>query len=131
MARWWKRRSSRRCRAAAAAWWCCEKYPLDPSKIAEPVHAVAQAATQVDSVFIPDNADSVVQVVQALAADHVNLKRLQLLGTGVWDDPHIFATPALHGALYPGPDPNVFRNFSAQYRARYGQDPVRAVDARL
>ncbi len=103
-----------------------QKYPLDPSKLAEPVHAVAQAATQVDSVFIPDNADSVVQLVQALAADHVNLKRLQLLGTGVWDDPHIFATPALHGALYPGPDPNVFRNFSAQYRARYGQDPVRA-----
>ena len=103
-----------------------EKYPLDPSKIAEPVHAVAQAATQVDSIFIPDNADSVVQLVQALAADHVNLKRLQLLGTGVWDDPHIFATPALHGALYPGPDPNVFRNFSAQYRARFGQDPVRA-----
>ncbi len=34
-----------------------EKYPLDPGKIAEPVHAVAQAATQVDSVFIPDNAE--------------------------------------------------------------------------
>ena len=103
-----------------------QKYPLDPSKIAEPVHAVAQAATQVDSVFIPDNADSVVQLVQALAADHVNLKRLQLLGTGVWDDPHIFSTPALHGGLYPGPDPTAFRNFSARYRARFGQDPVRA-----
>ena len=75
-----------------------EKYPLDPSRLAEPVHAVAQAATQVDSIFIPDNADSVVQLVQALSADHVNLKRLQLLGTGVWDDPHIFATPALQGA---------------------------------
>jgi ABC-type branched-subunit amino acid transport system substrate-binding protein len=103
-----------------------EKYPLDPSKIAEPVHAVAQAAPQVDSLFIPDNADSVVQLVQALAADRVNLKRLQLLGTGVWDDPHIFSTPALHGAWYPGPDPNGFRSFSAQYRQRFGQDPVRA-----
>ncbi len=103
-----------------------EKYPLDPGKIAGPVHAVAQAAMQVDSIFIPDNADSVVQLVQALAADHVNLKRLQLLGTGVWDDPHIFATPALQGGLYPGPDPSAFRNFSAQYRARYRQDPVRA-----
>jgi len=103
-----------------------EKYPLDPGKIAEPVHAVAQAATQVDSIFIPDNADSVVQLVQALAADHVNLKRLQLLGTGVWDDPHIFSTPAMHGGFYPGPDPTAFRNFSARYRARFGQDPVRA-----
>jgi branched-chain amino acid transport system substrate-binding protein len=103
-----------------------EKYPLDPGRIAQPVHAVAQSATEVDSIFIPDNADSVVQLVQALAADHVNLKRLQLLGTGVWDDPHIFSTAALHGAWYPGPDPTAFRNFSARYRARFGQDPVRA-----
>jgi branched-chain amino acid transport system substrate-binding protein len=102
-----------------------EKYPLDPSKIAEPVHQVAQAATQIDSIFIPDNADTVVQVVQALVADHVNLRRLQLLGTGLWADEHIFATPALHGGLYPGPDPTSFRNFSARYRARFGQDPVR------
>jgi ABC-type branched-subunit amino acid transport system substrate-binding protein len=102
-----------------------EKYPLDPSKIAEPVHAVAQSATRIDSVFIPDNADSVVQVVRALAADHVNLRRLQLLGTGLWQDPHIFATPELRGAWYAGPDPNGFRNFSARYRARFGQDPVR------
>lgn len=102
-----------------------EKYPLDPSRIADPVHRVAQAATQVDALFIPDNAQSVVQVVQALSADHVNLRRLQLLGTGLWQDPHIFSTPALQGGLYPGPDPNGFRNFSARYRRRFGQDPVR------
>ena len=46
-----------------------EKYPLDPSKMAEPVQRVAQAATHVDSIFIPDGADAVPQVVQALAAD--------------------------------------------------------------
>jgi ABC-type branched-subunit amino acid transport system substrate-binding protein len=102
-----------------------EKYPLDPSKIAEPVHAVAQAATQVDSVFIPDGADAVPQVVQALAADRVNLKRLQLLGTGLWDDPRIFSDKLLQGGLYAAPESAGFRNFSARYRARFGQDPVR------
>jgi ABC-type branched-subunit amino acid transport system substrate-binding protein len=102
-----------------------EKYPLDPSKIAEPVHAVAQAATQVDSIFIPDGADAVPQVVQALAADRVNLKRLQLLGTGLWDDPRIFSDKLLQGGLYAAPDSTGFRNFSARYRARFGQDPVR------
>ncbi len=102
-----------------------EKYPLDPSKIAEPVHAVAQAATQVDSIFIPDGPDAVPQVVQALAADRVNLRRLQLLGTGLWDDPRIFSDKLLQGALYAAPESSGFRNFSARYRARYGQDPVR------
>jgi ABC-type branched-subunit amino acid transport system substrate-binding protein len=102
-----------------------EKYPPDPSKLAEPVHAVALAATRIDSVFIPDSADAVPQVVRALAADHVNLKRLQLLGTGLWDDPRIFSDRELQGAWYAAPESSGFRNFSARYRARYGQDPVR------
>jgi branched-chain amino acid transport system substrate-binding protein len=102
-----------------------EKYPLDPSKLAEPVHRVAQAATQVDAVFIPDGADAVPQVVQALAADRVNLRRLQLLGTGLWDDPRIFSDKLLQGGLYAAPESGGFRNFSSRYRARYGQDPVR------
>jgi len=102
-----------------------EKYPLDPGKLAEPVHRVAQAATQVDSLFIPDGADAVPQVVQALAADRVNLRRLQLLGTGLWDDPRIFSDKLLQSGLYAAPESGGFRNFSARYRSRFGQDPVR------
>ena len=51
------------------------------------------------------------QVVQALAAGGVNLKRVQLLGTGLWDDPRIFAEPALQGGWYAAPDPAGFRDF--------------------
>ena len=102
-----------------------EKYPLDPGKLAEPVQRVAQAASRVDSIFIPDGADAVPQVVQSLAASGVNLKRVQLLGTGLWDDPRVFSTPALDGGWYAAPESSGFRNFSARYRSRFGQDPVR------
>jgi ABC-type branched-subunit amino acid transport system substrate-binding protein len=102
-----------------------EKYPPDPGKMAEPARRVAQAAAHVDSIFIPDGADAVPQVVQALAASGVNLKREQLLGTGLWDDPRIFSTPTLDGGWYAAPDPGGFKSFSGRYRARYGQDPVR------
>jgi ABC-type branched-subunit amino acid transport system substrate-binding protein len=102
-----------------------EKYPPDPGRMAEPARRVAQAAAHVDSIFIPDGADAVPQVAQALAASGVNLKRQQLLGTGLWDDPRIFSTPALDGGWYAAPDPGGFRSFSSRYRARYGQDPVR------
>jgi len=102
-----------------------EKYQVDSNQIAEAARRVAQAANQVDSIFIPDGADAVPQVVQALAASGVNLKRVQLLGTGLWDDPRIFSTAALDGGWYAAPDSTGFRNFSARYRARYGQDPVR------
>jgi branched-chain amino acid transport system substrate-binding protein len=102
-----------------------EKYQVDANRIGEAARRVAQAANQVDSIFIPDGADAVPQVVQALAASGVNLKRVQLLGTGLWDDPRIFSTAALDGGWYAAPDSTGFRNFSGRYRARYGQDPVR------
>lgn len=102
-----------------------EKYPPDPGKMAEPAHRVAQAAAHADSIFIPDGADAVPQVVQALSAAGVNLKRVQLLGTGLWDDPRVFSTPALDGGWYAAPESAGFRNFSSRYRARFGSDPVR------
>ena len=102
-----------------------EKYPLDPNRLGEPVRRVAQAASRADSIFIPDGADAVPQVVQRLAADRVNLKRVALLGTGLWDDPRIFSSPLLRGGLYAAPEATGFRNFSARYRAKYGHDPVR------
>jgi ABC-type branched-subunit amino acid transport system substrate-binding protein len=102
-----------------------EKYPLDPGKMAEPARRVAQAASRADSIFIPDGADAVPQVVQALSAAGVNLKRAQLLGTGLWDDPRVFSTPALDGGWYAAPESAGFRNFSSRYRARFGSDPVR------
>src|SRR5215813_3697434 len=102
-----------------------EKYQPDANRITEAARRVAQAANQVDSIFIPDGADAVPQVVQALAASGVNLKRVQLLGSGLWDDPRIISTAAIDGGWYAAPDSAGFRNFSGRYRARYGQDPVR------
>jgi len=103
-----------------------EKYPHDANRTAEAVRRVAQAAGQIDSIFIPDSPDTVPQIAQALAANGVDFKRVQLLGTGLWgDDTRISAEKLLDGGWYPAPDQAGFRNFSGRYRARYGQDPVR------
>jgi ABC-type branched-subunit amino acid transport system substrate-binding protein len=93
-----------------------EKYPSDPTKMGDPIRRIAQAAPR---------ADAVPQVVQQLEANRVNLKRLQLLGTGLWDDPRIFESRSLAGGLYAAPDSAGFRSFATRYRARYGSDPVR------
>ena len=103
-----------------------EKYPHDANRTAEAVRRVAQAASQIDSIFIPDSPDAVPQTAQALAANGVDLKRVQLLGTGLWgDDTRITSEKLLDGGWYPSPEQTGFRNFSGRYRARYGQDPVR------
>ena len=103
-----------------------EKYPHDANRTAEAARRVAQAGNQIDSIFIPDSPDAGPQVAQALAANGVDLKRVQLLGTGLWgDDTRISAEKLLDGGWYPSPEQIGFRNFSGRYRARYGQDPVR------
>jgi len=48
-----------------------------------------------------------------------------LLGTGLWEDQAVFADGNMQGGLYAAPATSGFRNFSARYRARFGQDPVR------
>ena len=90
-----------------------------------PIGNIAQASTRADALFIPDGGDAVPGVVAALSARGVNTKRLQFLGTGLWDDPRIYATPALDGGWFAAPDGVGYRNFSQRYRARYKQDPVR------
>jgi len=102
-----------------------EHYPLDRAQMQGPARTVAQASARADAIFIPDGADAVPTVVQSLISNGIDTKRVQLLGTGLWEDAQIFSTPALEGAWYAGPESTGFRNFSARYRSRYGQDPVR------
>ena len=104
-----------------------ERFPLDKSQMQGPVRNVAQAAGtgRVDAIFIPDGAEGVGTAVQTLIAAGIDTKRVQILGTGLWEDPQIFNDSQLEGAWYAGPDPTGFRNFSGRYKSRYGNDPVR------
>jgi branched-chain amino acid transport system substrate-binding protein len=102
-----------------------EHYPHDNAGMAAPVRAVAQAAVRADALFIPDGGDAVPGVVQMLIGSGLNSKKIQLLGTGLWDDPRIYSAPALDGGWYAAPDAAGYRAFSTRYRARYQQDPVR------
>ena len=104
-----------------------ERFPLDKAQMQGPVRNVAQAAGtgRVDAIFIPDGAEGVGTAVQTLIAAGIDTKRVQILGTGLWEDPQIFNDPQLEGAWYAGPDPTGFRNFSGRYKSRYGNDPVR------
>jgi len=101
-----------------------ERYPHDKAAMAGPVANVAKAAARADAMFIADGGDAVPDVVQALAAGGMT-KKIQYLGTGLWDDPRIFATQALDGGWYAAPDAAGFRNFSARYAARFKIQPVR------
>ncbi|THD66119.1 MAG: penicillin-binding protein activator [Bradyrhizobium sp.] len=99
-----------------------EKYGVDRTTA---VRNVANSLGQADALFLADDGDSVVSVADALTAAGAKLKNIQLLGTGLWDNPRVFANASLQGGLYAAPDPAGFRSFSNRYRAKYGGEPVR------
>jgi ABC-type branched-subunit amino acid transport system substrate-binding protein len=99
-----------------------EKYGADRATTAR---TVAQSLQNADSLLLADDGEAVVQSADALAAAGANLQNVQLLGTGLWDNPRVFASPRLQGGLYAAPDPAGFRSFSTRYRNKYGGDPVR------
>lgn len=99
-----------------------EKYGADRAAAAR---TVAQALGSADALFIADDGDSVVAVADALSAAGANLRNIQLLGTGLWDNPRVFASQPLQAGLFAAPDPAGFRAFAGRYRAKYGTEPVR------
>jgi len=99
-----------------------EKYGADRGG---PARTVAQALGGADALMIADDGDSVVATADALTAAGANLRNIQLLGTGLWDNPRVFSNPGLQGGLYAAPDPSGFRAFAGRYRTRYGGEPVR------
>src|SRR5947209_1767843 len=99
-----------------------EKYGADR---ATPARNVASSLGTADVLLLADDGDSVVATADALTGAGANLRNIQLLGTGLWDNPRVFASPALQGGLYAAPDPAGFRSFAGRYRAKFGGEPVR------
>ncbi|MBN9580173.1 MAG: penicillin-binding protein activator [Afipia sp.] len=102
-----------------------EKYGTDAAQMQASARTVAQALPSADALLLADDGDVVAGVADALVVGGANLKRLSLLGTGLWDNPRVFGNANLQGGLYAAPDPSGFRGFSARYRAKFGQNPVR------
>jgi ABC-type branched-subunit amino acid transport system substrate-binding protein len=99
-----------------------EKYGADRATAAR---NVAQALGQADTLLLADDGDAVVSVADALAAAGANLQNVQLLGTGLWDNPRVFASSRLQGGLFAAPDPAGFRSFASRYRRKFSAEPVR------
>lgn len=100
-----------------------ERYqPGAPLPAAQRIGAVAG---QIDALFIPEQADQMAAVSQALTTAGVNPARVQILGTGLWNDARVLRLPILQGAWFSAPENAGFNNFAAKYRSRFNADPTR------
>jgi branched-chain amino acid transport system substrate-binding protein len=92
--------------------------------MASAVQRVAALNDQIDSLFIPEQADAMQAMSQALVAAGIN-GRYQILGTGLWNDARVLKLPALQGAWFSAPENGGFKAFAARYEAKYHSDPPR------
>jgi ABC-type branched-subunit amino acid transport system substrate-binding protein len=99
-----------------------EKYGADRNTTAR---NVAQSLTSADALLLADDGEAVAATADALVAAGADLKRVQVLGTGLWDNPRVFSNGALESGLYAAPDPAGFRSFANRYRNKYGNEPLR------
>jgi ABC-type branched-subunit amino acid transport system substrate-binding protein len=99
-----------------------ERYGADRATAAR---NIATQLTGADALLLADDGDAVVATADALTTAGANLRNVQLLGTGLWDNPRVFNSASMQGGLYAAPDPAGFRAFSGRYRTKYGNDPVR------
>ena len=100
-----------------------ERY--QPGQSGAAAQRIAAALPRIDALFIPEQADALPAVSQALAANGIDSHKVQILGTGVWNDARVLKLPALQGAWFATPENAGFNAFAGRYRAKFGADPAR------
>ncbi|MCJ2027204.1 penicillin-binding protein activator [Methylobacterium sp. J-067] len=78
-----------------------------------------------DVLFIPETADGLPAVAAALTGAGFSPAKVRPVGTAPWNEPALFALPALQGGRFAAPDRGGFAGFSARYQARFGAIPPR------
>ncbi len=96
-----------------------------PGGESEAERALTGLRVAFDSLFLPESGDQAAAIGQALADAGIDGRRVQFLGSGVWDDPRVHRIPQFQGGWYAAPDKAGFNAFAQRYRARFGTEPVR------
>jgi len=104
-----------------------ERYGSDAASLGQNVATVAALAIAggASAIAVPAGDDAPLRVGAALAAAPGGPSRVQLLGSGQWNDPRLLAAPSLQGGWFPAPDGSGFAGFSARYAAAFGTAPPR------
>jgi branched-chain amino acid transport system substrate-binding protein len=96
-----------------------------PSTLGAAVGKVAGLGDQIDTLFIPEQADAMPAMSQALTSAGLDTRKVQILGTGIWNDARVLKLPALQGAWFSAPENAGFNAFADRYRTKYSTDPTR------
>lgn len=100
-----------------------ERY--QPATLNAAMGRIAGDMPQIDALFIPDQAEAMTGVAQAMTANGIDSRKVQVLGTGVWNDGRVLKAAALQGAWFATPENAGFTAFAQRYRTKFGSEPPR------
>lgn len=96
-----------------------------PGASGEAIQRLAAQRDQFDALFIPEQPDAMAAVSKELVANGLESKKVQLIGTSLWNDARALNLPALQGAWFTAPENAGFNAFAQRYKAKFGSDPAR------
>ncbi len=77
------------------------------------------------SLFVAEGGDKLRTLTDTLNANGINPGNIQLLGTGLWDDPDLMKLPALSGGLFASSPPERYHTFEQHFMDTYSYKPER------
>ena len=107
-----------------------ELYAPSPANIDA---AVARLASYNDAnqdqafqaIFIADGGTQLKNIISSIKKTNIDLTKIKLLGTGLWDDPEITKMPEMHGAWFSSSPPDISQAFEQRFKIIYGYKPIR------
>jgi ABC-type branched-subunit amino acid transport system substrate-binding protein len=78
-----------------------------------------------EALFLPEGGQPLQTVLSQLQQYDIHSGTVQLLGTGLWDDPRVLNYPELHGAWFASAPPERFQRFERNFVGNYGYTPPR------
>jgi branched-chain amino acid transport system substrate-binding protein len=102
-----------------------EFYSGDPGPVIKKLAPANGAAPAFDALLVPVGGDQLKQIGQQLKAAGIDLAKVHLLGSGLWDDPGIEAEPTLAGGWFAASPPDARQFFVSRYQGAYGHAPPR------
>jgi len=78
-------------------------------------------------LLLPEYSIRLLQIAPLLLFYDVDPKKVQFVGTGVWDNKVFFDEPALQGSIFPGVSQNKRNWFFNDYFLNYNEEPTRTI----
>lgn len=99
--------------------------PGNKASIDAAVAQVKGAQSSADSLFIGEGGEGIGALAQSMSAASLTGKDLQILSTGIWNDPRVHAIGTLDGAWFAAPDNSRFNALAGRYQSQFGSAPTR------